>query len=454
MSQIKTKNMTIDYTGPKDVDYTGPTAEEQAIMYQKTRDSYQGSDNFLEFMTDNMHTLLGGAGMIPGVGNIFDLADAGLYAYEGDKLGTGLALASAVPGLGLMAGATKLVKGGKDIPVEKLKNMRVLKNTNDPETGFHSMVRRADEEIDQMGKSLANLEGDAPFNIIKSGGDQYIPVVRKFMKHRYPSLPDYQINEARNFMEKELLSDESFNLWVKMRKKAYNIRLANQSKSTVKFNVKTLQPLKVDKPDISREYYEKVMKDRIHNTPIYSVPQREIDKLKDAGVISKSSEEFAGLYSGLHHHIIIPEGTQLNTLRGRTTLPHEIKHSAQFPFSNDMELVYGDQLIDMNRRFRLAKKKLAWDYPHNMPGGIDVDKNTLPPLGRFEGYVRTPEEVSARLTEMRTGILGEHGGYPKRELSEAFHLNAIDAFKDKIWGLGFIPLTTTQRFNKAFGEEE
>ncbi len=49
--------------------------------------------------------------MIPAVGNIADLANAGISVARGDFVGAGLSLAAAVPIVGIAAGAAKTVKG-------------------------------------------------------------------------------------------------------------------------------------------------------------------------------------------------------------------------------------------------------------------------------------------------------------------------------------------------------
>ena len=59
----------------------------------------------------DIHTTLGIAGMIPGIGNVADILDAALYGLEGDKYGVGLSLISAVPAFRLMAGGLKVKKG-------------------------------------------------------------------------------------------------------------------------------------------------------------------------------------------------------------------------------------------------------------------------------------------------------------------------------------------------------
>jgi hypothetical protein len=63
------------------------------------------------------HLSMDVAGNIPLVGNLFDIANAGLYLYEGDHLNAGFAAAAAIPIAGLLATAgkygVKLLKGLK-----------------------------------------------------------------------------------------------------------------------------------------------------------------------------------------------------------------------------------------------------------------------------------------------------------------------------------------------------
>jgi hypothetical protein len=62
--------------------------------------------------TEGVHTTLAAAGLVPGIGNVADILDAALYGLEGDKLGAGLSLLSAIPGLGLVTGSLKIGKQG------------------------------------------------------------------------------------------------------------------------------------------------------------------------------------------------------------------------------------------------------------------------------------------------------------------------------------------------------
>jgi len=79
----------------------------------KTDVNINFSDDKKTSGTEGIHTTLAVAGMVPGIGNVADIMDAALYGLEGDKLGLGLSLMSAIPFLGLAAGGAKIAKGGK-----------------------------------------------------------------------------------------------------------------------------------------------------------------------------------------------------------------------------------------------------------------------------------------------------------------------------------------------------
>lgn len=59
--------------------------------------------------------VLGGIGMIPGIGNVADLANAGWSAARGNYGDAALNLAAAVPGAGLAVGAGALANKGKNL---------------------------------------------------------------------------------------------------------------------------------------------------------------------------------------------------------------------------------------------------------------------------------------------------------------------------------------------------
>jgi RHS repeat-associated protein len=56
------------------------------------------------------HLALGAATFVPGIGSAAAVADAGLYAYEGDYANAALSLVSAVPGGAVLSGGEKALK--------------------------------------------------------------------------------------------------------------------------------------------------------------------------------------------------------------------------------------------------------------------------------------------------------------------------------------------------------
>lgn len=86
-----------------------------------------GISSFVKEHSEVIHGVLDVAGFIPGVGAVADLANAGLYAAEGNYLDAGLSLVSAIPGIGdtvaLAKKSFKAVKGG----LKGIKEMNVLK---------------------------------------------------------------------------------------------------------------------------------------------------------------------------------------------------------------------------------------------------------------------------------------------------------------------------------------
>ena len=79
-----------------------------------------GITSFVKEHSDVIHGVLDVAGFIQGVGAVADLANAGLYAAEGNWLDAGLSLASAVPGIGDTIALAK--KSGKVL--KSLKKLR------------------------------------------------------------------------------------------------------------------------------------------------------------------------------------------------------------------------------------------------------------------------------------------------------------------------------------------
>jgi hypothetical protein len=114
MASIHKNNGGINLEGfiqyPADSDATGTWQQDNIIPPTGQLPSERGA-------MEDIHTALGVGGMIPGVGIVPDLIDAGLYGAEGDYSGGLLSLLAATPLFGLAAGGLKNVakKGGKKL---------------------------------------------------------------------------------------------------------------------------------------------------------------------------------------------------------------------------------------------------------------------------------------------------------------------------------------------------
>lgn len=71
---------------------------------------------FFTSLSDTIHTGLDVAGMVPAIGELADLTNAGIYALEGDALNAGISLAACIPIGGQVAtGARLATKAGKEV---------------------------------------------------------------------------------------------------------------------------------------------------------------------------------------------------------------------------------------------------------------------------------------------------------------------------------------------------
>ena len=77
--------------------------------------------------SDDVHNMLMGAGMTPVIGNVADLADAVLYATEGEFGSAALSAASMLPIVGQMVAAKRSLKAAKEAGEETVKFYRGIK---------------------------------------------------------------------------------------------------------------------------------------------------------------------------------------------------------------------------------------------------------------------------------------------------------------------------------------
>ncbi len=147
-----------------------------------------GITSFVKEHSEVIHGVLDVAGFIPGVGAVADLANAGLYAAEGDYLNAGLSLVSAIPGIGdtvaLAKKSVNAVKGG-------LKSLKGLKNIN------------ALKKAKGIKKALAGMRGKA-----KTGASRLKK--GKVKKKGKLEPPDEAIDAIKKGQKKKCLTDKCF----------------------------------------------------------------------------------------------------------------------------------------------------------------------------------------------------------------------------------------------------
>ncbi len=109
-----------------------------------------GITSFVKEHSDVIHGVLDVAGFIPGVGAVADLANAGLYAAEGNWLEAASSLASAIPGIGDTIALAK--KTGKVL--KGLKGTKALDKAKDMKSMFSALRGKA-----KTGASKAKNKG-------------------------------------------------------------------------------------------------------------------------------------------------------------------------------------------------------------------------------------------------------------------------------------------------------
>jgi hypothetical protein len=136
-----------------------------------------------EMSSKAKHTALGGVGMASQgpVGMGADLADAGLYAKEGDWGGAGLSLLSMIPGLGILSGIKKTERlSGVARPKKQWKfGDKRLKEIEADDLRLSKKTSEADE-VARTYEKVADPAGPTSFKDEMSLVDE--SVLNKFMK--------------------------------------------------------------------------------------------------------------------------------------------------------------------------------------------------------------------------------------------------------------------------------
>jgi hypothetical protein len=101
---------------------------------------------------DAVQLALGTAGLVPGFGEVFDLADAGISYLRGDYLGASLSMAAMIPGIGNVAGAGKLARTAS-MATSRAARREAMRRTNTPTS------RSFMEQSGKEGRRQYTVEG-------------------------------------------------------------------------------------------------------------------------------------------------------------------------------------------------------------------------------------------------------------------------------------------------------
>ena len=122
---------TISFTIDGQVDGTYAELEEEKASSQKELDAEAELQLTAEELLYGLQMALDAAGMFPGLGAIPDLLNACISACRGDWASAGLSLFAAIPGIGDVAGAAKLMKNGAKIAQKSKKAQKVTSNIDE-----------------------------------------------------------------------------------------------------------------------------------------------------------------------------------------------------------------------------------------------------------------------------------------------------------------------------------
>ena len=119
-----------------------------------------GITSFVEKHSDVIHGVLDVAGFIPGVGAVADMANAAIYAAEGDWMNAASSVVSAIPGIGdTMALASKSAKAAK-AGLKGMKEMSAVSKAKGMKKVLGALRGKAKTGAKKAGQKLKNLWGN------------------------------------------------------------------------------------------------------------------------------------------------------------------------------------------------------------------------------------------------------------------------------------------------------
>lgn len=119
-----------------------------------------GISSFVKEHSEVIHGVLDVAGFIPGVGAVADMANAAMYAAEGDWLNAASSVISAIPGIGDTAALASKSAKAANAGLKGMKEMSALSKARGMKSMLKSLRGKAKTGAKKAGKKLKNLWGN------------------------------------------------------------------------------------------------------------------------------------------------------------------------------------------------------------------------------------------------------------------------------------------------------
>jgi hypothetical protein len=183
----------------------------------KTKVDITNSGN-IDKSTKSIHNALMAAGMTPALGNVADLADATLYALEGEFGDAALSAAAAIPFIGQMVSGKKILKAAKEAGEEMVTLYRGV-----PDWYQGKMVKKG-KFVSPQNQKYYNETITQPSKEGIYVGDK-IDVVKGYAKKQYnfnpqtgkkskPNILEFEV--PKSWLNKKMLKDfEKGEYWIK-----------------------------------------------------------------------------------------------------------------------------------------------------------------------------------------------------------------------------------------------
>jgi hypothetical protein len=159
----------------------------EADRYAREAEQWNRKADAIDRGLDRAQVGVGAAGLVPGVGNAADLANAGISALRGDKAGAAGDLAAAIPGAGGVAGAAGIARR-----VDKVAGVANVESHHLFPQQFKSQFERAGIDIEQHKVDLSRSQHRLKPDGLHTGTDNWNANWRQFFQQN-PSATRGQI---------------------------------------------------------------------------------------------------------------------------------------------------------------------------------------------------------------------------------------------------------------------